>query len=106
MTFSWDFNTATLLGIVTQAVLLIIFLVRTDSRVKSATEIAREAKTLAASAHDKIAIASEAHALFREHVVGHYIDHEALQAMENRLAGSIKEIRDRLDKVLDNRLGK
>src|SRR3981189_296086 len=99
MIFSWDFNTATLLAIVTQAVLLIIFLVRTDSRVKSAAELAREAKALAVSALDRIAIEREAHALFREHVVGHYIDHDAIQAMENRLAGPIKDIRDRLDKL-------
>lgn len=106
MIFSWDFNTATLFGIVTQAVLLIIFLVRTDSRVRSAADMAREAKKIAVNAHEKIAIQSETHAIFREHIAAHYIDRDALREMEDRITGSIKEVRERLDKVLDHRQGK
>jgi hypothetical protein len=106
MTFSWDFNTATLLGIITQAVLLIVFLVRTDARVKSAREIGIEAKRIAIDAHEKIAMQASAIAVFREEVAREYVSHEALRQMESRLTHSIDGIRERLDKVLDTRLVK
>jgi len=47
-----------------------------------------------------------AHALFREQVAREYVSREALREMEDRLAGSIKEIRERLDRVLDHRQAK
>jgi len=110
MTISWDFNATTLLAFgvqaVTQAVLLIIFLVRTDFRVKSAREVADSAKKSADEAHNKIAMQDSAHALFREQVAREYVSREALREMEDRLAGSIKEIRERLDRVLDHRQAK
>jgi hypothetical protein len=106
MTFSWDFNTATLLAIVTQAVLVIIGLVRSDNRSKSAKELATDAKKRADEAHDKIAMQGETHALFREQVAREYVSREALREMEERLTHSIDGIRERLDKVLDHRQGK
>lgn len=106
MTFSWDFNTATLLAIVTQAVLVTIFLVRGDARSRSAKDLAKEAKVRADEAHNKIAVQESAQALFREQVAREYVSREALREMEERLGNSIDGIRERLDRVLDHRQSK
>ncbi len=106
MTFSWDFNTATLLAIITQAVFVIIFLVRSDNRSRSAKELARDAIGRADDAHNKIAIQDSTHSMFREQVARDYVSREALREMEERLTDSIEGIRDRLDRVLDARPAK
>ena len=103
MTFSWDFNTATLLTIATEAVVVIIFLVRSDTRSKSAKDIASAAQKRADEAHDKISVQTSTHSLFREEVAREYVSHVSLQQMETRLTHSIDGIRQRLDKVLDSR---
>lgn len=106
MTFSWDFNPATLLTIIATAVIVISFVLRSDARSKSAKELAREAKHRADEAHEKIAMVGSAHAVFREEVAREYVSHEALRQMETRLTHSIDGIRERLDRVLDSRQGK
>jgi len=44
MTFSWDFNTATLIAIVLNFVGVIVFLVRTDGKAKAAYDLAEKAQ--------------------------------------------------------------
>lgn len=101
MTFTWDFNTATLVAILAQAVLLIVFLVKTANTAKSAMQKAEEAEKHAESAHEKVAALHGIVSLHKEQVAREYIDKAALERMESRLTRSIEKIGERLDEIVD-----
>lgn len=107
MTFSWDFNTATLIAIGIQVVALIVFLVRTHSKANAAQEAAEEAKVAAEKAHKRadeahlaVGVATAGLSLFREQVAANYVDREALREMEQRLTDAINRLGDRLDQSM------
>lgn len=100
MTFTWDFNTATLLAIAAQVVVIIVFMVKTASTAKSAREEAKDAKKMASDAHEKIALMQGSLALHREQVAREYVDRDVLREMEERLSVSIHRLSDKIDDVL------
>jgi hypothetical protein len=103
MQFTWDFNTATLLAIAGQIVLLIVFLVRTSNTAKSALLLAQDAIKIARDAHEKIGTLHGLLGLHREQVAREFVDKVALQDMEKRLSRSIENLSDRIDEVLNHR---
>lgn len=101
MTFTWDFNTATLLGILGQAVLLIVYLVKTANTAKAAMKRADEAHRHADGAHEKSAALSGLLALHREQVAREYVDKAALREMEGRLTDRIDRVGDHLAALME-----
>lgn len=101
MTFTWDFNTATLLAIACQVVLIIVFMVRTANTAKSAMTLAKEAMTNANDAHKDIAVLHGLLSLHKETVAREFVDKEALREMKSELLDSINRLSDRIDDVLD-----
>jgi hypothetical protein len=100
LTFTWDFNTATLSLIVGQIVLLIVFLVRTSNTAKAAHALAVEAKKLASEAHDRISTLQSVLGLHREHVAREYADKNEIHEMEKRLSKAIDRLGERIDEAL------
>lgn len=103
MTFTWDFNTATLVAIGVQIIIFIVYLVKTNGTAKealaaagAADERAGNAYARADEAHEKITLVHAALALHREHVAREYHDKEELRQMETRLGGLIRETETRL----------
>lgn len=103
MVFSWDFNTATLLGIIGQAILLVVFLVRTSNEAKSAHLLAEDAKKIGLEAHEKIATLHGLLHVHREQVAREFVDKHAINEMEGRLTRSIENLSDRIDEALHRR---
>lgn len=97
MTFSWDFNTATLLGLFGQVVLIIWFLVKLSTTAKSAKQRADEAHEHADAAHIKLAALSADHMIHREHVAREYVDKEDLKELKDAING----LRERIDTLLN-----
>lgn len=89
MTFTWDFNTATLMAIFLQAILLVVFLVKTANTAKIAMQRADDA-------HTKIAALSAQHTMHREMVAREYVDKEDLKEIRDAING----LRVRIDEVL------
>lgn len=106
MLFSWDFNTATLLAIGTQIVLTVVYVVKAANSAKTALDLAEEAKKLAVEALDKNAILHGLLGLHREQVAKEYVDKETLREMEDRIAGSINRLSDRIDEALNRGRGR
>jgi len=98
MTFSWDFNTATLLAIAAQIIIFIVYLVKTNGKAVAAYELAEKAMDRAEEAHSAVAAAMAGTSLLREHVATEYIDRQDLRDMEKRLTDLIKEVGARVDK--------
>lgn len=103
MTFTWDFNTATLLAIATQIAMTIVFLVRTANTAKTAHAVARDAKKIGQDAHEKIALLQGMLHLHRETVAREFPDKESLREMEARLSKSIGRLSERIDELLRER---
>ncbi len=101
MTFTWDFNTATLLAILGQAVLLIWFMFTTSSTAKSAMKLAEDAKTKADEAHEKVAVLHGALHLHREQVAREFVDRDALRDMEARLTNRIESLGERIGEAME-----
>jgi len=98
MNFSWDFNTATLLGIGTQIVILIVFLVKTNGKANEALKCAEAAQVDIEKLATQVAALTGNLSLLREQVAREHPDHDALAAMEKRLTREIHRLADRLDK--------
>lgn len=103
MTFSWDFNTATLLAIIVQAVVLLRYLFKTESRAKRAEEKAAEAHSHAEKAHNhaeeahtKVAALSGQLQMHRELVAREYISKDDLKDIKD----AINYLRKRIDELL------
>lgn len=101
MTFTWDFNTATLLAIAGQIVLLVWFLARTANTAKAALAAAEAANRHATDAHDKIAALHGLLSLHREQVAREYVDKEFLREIETRLSTALDRLSDRIDEALN-----
>jgi len=101
MTFSWDFNTATLIAIGVQVVIVIVYLVKTNGKATSAYELADKADKKADEAHEKLSIVQASLGLHREQVAKEYVDRDALREMEDRLMDALSELRKRVDKLID-----
>ena len=104
MTFSWDFNTATIVAILIQALVLIRYLYKTESAAReakkdalAADERAKRAHEHAEAAHIKLAGLVAELAIHREHVAREYVDKEALKELKDAING----LRERIDKVLN-----
>lgn len=102
MTPTWD--PATLTVVLGQAVLLIVFLVRTANTAKSADKKAEEARDRADEAHEKVAALQGLLALHREQVAREYVDRDVLRDMETRLTNRINSLGDRIDESVDRAL--
>lgn len=98
MTFTWDFNTATLLAIGFQVVLLVIFLVKTANTAKTAMQKAKEAFDYAEEAHTKIAAVTGNLALHREQVARDYVDRDDLRDLKDM----IEQLGRRIDTLVEN----
>ncbi len=101
MTFTWDFNTATLLAIVVQCVLVVVFMVRTANTAKSAMQKAEDANNNANDAHTKIAALFGEFALHREHIAREYVDRGDLRELKT----TIDRLSDRIDEALNRGFG-
>lgn len=101
MILSWDVNVVAGIGLLivigVQIVGIIVFLVKTNSKAKSAHEMAQKAQDRADDAHEKIAIHQSALSVFREEVARDYIDRVDLDKMEQRLTAAINRLGDRID---------
>lgn len=106
MNFSWDINTATLLAIGTQIVVTVVFLVKTANKAEAAGELAKEAKKIALEALEKNALLHSLLGLHREQVAKEYVDKETLREMEDRIAGSLNRLSDRIDEALSRGMGR
>lgn len=75
-----------------------------DTRIRAETEMAcreaREAKELAASAHEKVALLQAALTAYRETQAERLVSREVLREVEDRLTGAIEKLGDRLDKLV------
>lgn len=105
MTFSWDINTATLLAIGLQIVVLTIFLSKLNARANSAYELAEKAHRRADDAHTAVIAVSANIALLREQVARENPNHKALGDMEQRLTTEIHRITDRMDDFISSLSG-
>ena len=104
MTFSWDWNLATLIAIGVQIVFLIVYLVKTNGKAHSAYALAEDALERADKAHESIMVVNASMSLLREQVVRDHPSHFALSAMEKRLTEEIHRVGNRLDQALDRKL--
>lgn len=98
--FSWDFNTATLLAIGVQIVVVIVYLVKTNGKAAAAYQLAEEAKKDVKDLSIQIAATAGNLSLLREQVAREHPDHDALEAMEKRLTREIHRTIDRVDRLL------
>lgn len=99
---SWDFNTATLTAIVVQIIIVVVSVVRTQTKAEGAIQLAQDAKERADDAHEKIALVNASIGMVREQ----YVHNDDLRNMEARLTATINKVGDRLDQALDRRLPK
>jgi len=99
MTFTWDFNTATLMAIAGQVVLLIVFLIKTANTAKTAMQRAKDANDLAEDAHTKIALLTGQLSLHREQVARDYVDRDDLREIKDMIEG----LQRRIDKLIEQR---
>ena len=104
MTFSWDFNTATLLTIITQAVVIIwyLFKIKSDAReakkdALAADDRAKRAHEHAEAAHIKLAGLVAEFSIHREHVAKEYVDKADLRELKDAIGG----LRERIDTLLN-----
>lgn len=102
MTFTWGFNTATLVAIGVQIVIFIVYLVKTNGYAKDALRAAKSASERAEEAHEKIALVQAALALHREHVAREYHDKIELRQMEARIENSLQDMEKRLTGRIEN----
>lgn len=100
MVISWDLNTATLLALLTNLVLLVVFAVKTQQRAHSAYERAAGAQKTADEAHVAIGVLSSSLAMYREQVAEKYVDKNSLREMEERLTRAIEKVGERVDGAL------
>lgn len=100
MTFSWDINGATLLALLTNVVMLVVFAVRTHSKATSALERAAEAQKIAVDAHTAIAALSASFGMYRERVAETYVNKLELREMEERLTRLLQNVGERIDNAL------
>ena len=100
---SWDLNTATLLAIGAQIVLVVVYLVKTNGKASAAYSLAKEAKADAKEAQIQAAAVMGNLSLLRETVAREHPNQDDLTNMENRLTVEIHRISDRLDEIFDKR---
>lgn len=100
MIFPWDLNTATLLALLTNLVLLVVFAVKTQQRAHQAYERAEEAMKKAEDAHTAASAVNAGLGMLRQHVAENYSDRMALREMEQRLTELISTIGTRVDQLL------
>lgn len=105
MTFSFDWNLATLVAIGVQIIVFIGYLIKTNGKAHAAHELAEKANKRAEDAHMSIAAVNASLSMTREQVAREHPDHDALELMEKRLTEEIHRIGNRLDQIVDRRPG-
>lgn len=76
---------------------------KAEAHAEAAEDAAKEAKSIALEAHDKLAVQTAAFALYREQVAREYIHREVMREVEDRLTAAIERLGDRMDRVLEVR---
>lgn len=64
---------------------------KAESTSQSSLQEAAEARTMAASAHERITVQAESFGLYRERVARDYVSRDILREMEERLGTTIRE---------------
>lgn len=105
MTFSFDWNLATLSVIALQIIVFIAYLIKTNGKAHAAHELAEKAQKRADDAHTSIAAVNASLSMTREQVAREHPSHTALGAMEERLTDEIHRLGSRLDQFIDGRKG-
>lgn len=100
MNFTWDFNTATILALLTNLVMVVVFAVNTNTKAAAALDKAAAAQKTADDARTAVSMLSAAVAMFREHVAEKYVDKSSLVEMEARLTRLIENVGERVDALL------
>lgn len=103
MQVTWDFNTATLSFVAVNIVIGLWSLFKTSAKANSAYELAEKASKRVEELHQSVMLTTANISLLREKVAGEYPNHEAIEAMEQRLIAEIHRLSDRLDQILDRR---
>jgi len=102
VSFTWEFNPATLLAIVLALLAGIKAWYDAKQRSEEACRIATEARAEAKAAREQIGILQAAFAAYRETQAERLVSREVLREVENRLAQSIDRLGDRLDAIIKN----
>lgn len=100
ITFTWDFNPATLLSIGIAALAVIRFALKASEDAHSARRIAEVAQRRADTAHDAVQALQASLAAYREVQAERLVSREVLREVEERLTSSIDRLGDRLDTLV------
>jgi len=100
MQFSWDVNLATIFMIGGTALAVIKFWLNAEQKAIQAEKRAIAAEEKADKAHEKIAILQASVNAYQVTQAERLVSREVLREVEERLAGSIEKLGDRLDSLL------
>lgn len=105
LTFTWDINPATLLAIGAAAWAVVRFWLRSSDEAARALDKAVAALRRADDAHESLNILQAAMSAYRETQAERLVSREVLREVEDRLAGSIEKLGDRLDALVKELIG-
>ena len=100
--FTWEFNPATLLGVIGAFIAIIKAWYDAKQRAEEACRIASEARNEVKAVKEQIGILQAAFAAYRETQAERLVSREVLREVEGRLAQSIDRLGDRLDAIIKN----
>jgi len=100
MQFNWEISFATVFMIGGAALGIIRFLIAAEQRAQAAEKRAISAEEKADKAHEKIAILQASVNAYQVTQAERLVSREVLREVEERLAGSIEKLGDRLDSLL------
>jgi len=100
MQFNWDINLSTIFMIGASTLAVIRFWITAEQKAVGAEKRAREAEEKADKAHEKIAILQASVNAYQVTQAERLVSREVLREVEERLAGSIEKLGDRLDSLL------
>lgn len=100
MQISWDINVASLFTIVLAGLGFARYCILNEQRANAAEKRAIAAEEKADKAHEKIAVLQAAVNAYQVTQAERLVSREVLREVEERLAGSIEKLGDRLDSLL------
>jgi len=105
MQFSWEINLSTIFMIGGAALAVIRFWLSAETKAIQADKRAAEAEAKADKAHEKIAILQASVSAYQLTQAERLVSREVLREVEDRLAGSIDKLGDRLDNLVKELIG-
>lgn len=100
VSFTWEFNPASVIALIGGAATVVAFWLRSSDVAKQSLQEARDAQKRADQAHESIALLQAAISSYREVQAERLVSREVLREVEDRLAGSIDRLGDRLDNLV------